>query len=436
MLAQSCASAALIAILLLTPVAAAPAQPSATSPQSDAALLAALTRDFDRLAPETIHPAEGVLTRPYLTPAGFYQEMWDWDGFFIGLHWANQDAKEASLLRDWVLSFTDAANADGYVAGCIAPSGPRALFGKFAMKPFLAQGALMAAEKLNDFEWLRAAWPAMVQIDAYRRKTQFDARWKLWFWDYALQSGADNSASLTNDPKDRSAILAVDASFFAMREDEAMAVLARRLGHAEDATRYRGQAAETRRAILTNLWNADEGVFLNRRRDTGAWVRSLSWSSFVPLAAGIVPREKAERMIRAHLLNPKEMRAPYGFRSLAASDPLYNNDAIIKPYSNWRGPIWVNANYLDWIALRRYGFRAEAHWLAVTIAGELDRDIARWGSMHECYDAETGEGLAPTPAQSPNGVFAGFVGWNLLAEDVLQCEVKGEHCMTLQIEQQ
>lgn len=218
MLAPSCASAALIAILLLTPVAAAPAQPSATSPQSDAALLAALTRDFDRLAPETIHPAEGVLTRPYLTPAGFYQEMWDWDGFFIGSHWANQDAKEASLLRDWVLSFTDAADADGYVAGCIAPSGPRALFGKFAMKPFLAQGALMAAEKLNDFEWLRAAWPAMVRIDAYRRKTQFDARWKLWFWDYALQSGADNSASLTNDPKDRSAILAVDASFFAMRE--------------------------------------------------------------------------------------------------------------------------------------------------------------------------------------------------------------------------
>jgi glycogen debranching enzyme len=148
----------------------------------------------------------------------------------------------------------------------------------------------------------------------------------------------------------------------------------------------------------------------------------------------MLPRAQAERMIREHLLNPKEMRAPFGFRSLSAGDPAYNNDAIIKPYSNWRGPVWINANYLDWIALRRYGFRTEAHWLALTLAGALHRDIARWGSMHECYNAETGEGLAPTPAQSSNGVFAGFVGWNLLAQDMLTCEVTGKKCMTLGVD--
>ena len=74
-------------------------------------------------------------------------------------------------------------------------------------------------------------------------------------------------------------------------------------------------------------------------------------------------------MIALYLLNPDEMRSAYGFRSLANFDPAYNNDAIIDPYSNWRGPIWINANFLDWIALRRHGFRDEAHWLAVTLAG-------------------------------------------------------------------
>ena len=424
---------AVLAVSLFAAATANPAPPAAVESTSDAALLAALTRDFNKLAPQTIHPAQGVLTRPYLTPAGFYQDMWDWDGFFIGAHWANQDAANAKYLKDWVLSFASSADADGYVAGCISPRGPRALFGKFAMKPFLAQGALLAGEKLNDYEWLRAAWPAMRRIEAYRRRTQFDEHWKLWFWNYALQSGADNSASLTNDPRDRSAILAVDASVWTMREDEAMAVLARRLGFEPDAARYRAEAAQTRGAILASLWNANEGLFLNRRRDTGAWVQAVSWSSFVPLAEGMVPHAQAERMIREHLLNPKEMRAPYGFRSLSASDPAYNNDAIIKPYSNWRGPIWINANYLDWIALRRYGFNSDAHWLAVTLAAALDRDIARWGSMHECYNAETGDGLAPTPAESPNGVFAGFVGWNLLAEDMLECEVTGTHCMMLSV---
>ena len=55
--------------------------------------------------------------------------------------------------------------------------------------------------------------------------------------------------------------------------------------------------------------------------------------------------------------------------------------------------------------------------------------------MHEDYDAETGLGLAPTPAQSPDGKFAGFVGWNMLAEDILQCEVTGSHCMIFALEQ-
>jgi alpha,alpha-trehalase len=414
---------AAVAVLILA-AASAPAQ------TADAALLAGLTADFDRLAPQTVRPAQGYLRYPYLIPAGYYSQMWDWDGFFIGVHWANQDPAKATLLRDWVLGFASSADADGYVAGCITPTGPRPLFGKFAMKPFLAQGALLASQRLNDYEWLRPVWPQMQRILIYREQTQFDRKWNLWYWDNAMQSGADNNAALSNDPRDPSAILAVDASEFAMREYLAMAELARHLGDADDGQRYKQQAAATRQAILTQLWSAKDAVFLNRRRDTGAWISSISWSSFVPLADGLLKAGDARRMIRRHLLNPDEMRSPWGFRSLSKADPAYNNEAIINPYSNWRGPIWMNANFLDWIALRRYGFRRESREIAVSLATILHRDIGQWGTMHEDYNAETGDGLAPTVEQSPNGKFAGFVGWNLLAEDMLQCEVAGEHCLT------
>lgn len=389
---------------------------------ADAKPLAALTADFARLAPQTIRNADGYIQHPYLIPAGYYPQMWDWDGFFIGLHWANQSPADAKYLRDWAISFANSSDADGYVAGCITPKGPRPLFGKFAMKPFLAQGALVAALRLQDYTWIKPIWPAMQRIVAYRERTQFDTKWGLWFWDNAMQSGADNNAALTNDPEDRSAILAVDASVWAMREYLAMAALADRIGYPQEARTYREKAKATRQAILKNLWQPQQAIFLNRRRDTGAWVRVISWSSFLPLVDGLLARADARRMIRAHLLNPDEMKSRFGFRSLEKNDPAYNNEAIINPYSNWRGPIWINANFLDWIMLRRYGYRAESHWLAVTLAGVLHRDIARCGSMHEDYDAETGLGLAPTPAQSPGGRFAGFVGWNLLAEDMLQCE--------------
>jgi len=404
----------------------------ASEQSSDNALYAALTADFAKLAPQTIRPAEGAIKFPYLIPAGYYNQMWDWDGFFIGVHWANQDAADAKYLRDWAISFASAADADGYVAGCITPKGPRPLFGKFAMKPFLAQGTVIAAESLRDFEWVRPMWPAMQCIVDYRKRTQFDAKWGLWFWDNAMQSGADNNAALTNDPKDRSAILAVDASVYAMREYLAMALIADKVGDAAAAAEYRKQAAATRKAILAKLWLPKEAIFLNRRRDNGDWIRAISWTSFLPLLDGLLEPADAKRMIKEHLLNPEEMRSEYGFRSLAKNDPAYNNDAIINPYSNWRGPIWINANLMYWIALRRYGCKDEAHWLAVTLARELHRDIEKWGSMHEDYSAETGMGLAPTVEQSPGGKFAGFVGWNLLALDMLQCETGHGHCMTLQ----
>ena len=400
-----------------------------TEPISGSELLSALSSDFSRLAPQTIRPADGYIRHPYLTPAGYYQQMWDWDGFFIGLHWANQNPAEASYLRDWVLSFAGAADSDGYVAGCITPKGPHPLFGRFAMKPFLAQGALFAALRLRDYEWLRPVWPDMQRVLAYRKRTQYDARWGLWYWDNAMQSGADNSAALTNDPNDRSAILAVDASVYAMREYMAMAVLADHLGDSTLARTYRSEAAATRSAIVKNLWNHYEAAFFNRRRDTGAVIHVLDWTSFLPMLDGLLPAAEARRAIRAHLLNPGEMRSDHGFRSLSRSDPAYSEEPTINPYSNWRGPVWINANFIDWLILRRYGFDSEAHSLALTLAADLHRDIAKWSSMHENYSPETGDGLAPTVAESPDGKFAGFVGWNLLAQDMLQCEVTHQHCI-------
>lgn len=392
-----------------------------------------LAADFARLAPQTIHPPLGYIRYPYLIPAGYYSQLWDWDGFFIGLHWANQDPAKAAYLRDWVLNFATSADAVGYVAGCITPQGPRPLFGKFAMKPFLAQGALIAAQDLRDYEWLRPVWPNLQRILMYRERTQLDEKWGLWFWDNAMQSGADNNAALSNEPRSRSAIIAVDASVYAMREYAAMAVIAKHLGDASAASVYHSRAEATRSAILKKLWYKKDALFFNRNRDTGDPIRVISWCSFLPLLDGLLSQDDGQRVVREHLLNPAEMRSEYGFRSLAKSDPAYNNEAIIDPYSNWRGPVWLNANFFDWLILRRYGFAADARALAVTLAAELHRDIAKWGSMHENYNAETGEGLAPTVAQSPGGKFVGFVGWNLLALDMLQCETGRGQCISLAV---
>lgn len=396
-------------------------------------LLEEVSKAYVKLQPQTIRPAEGYIKFDYLIPGGYYEQMWDWDGFFIGLHLAHQNRDQAKYLKGWVLSFAGAIDKEGYVAGMITTKGPirpNGASGKFAMKPFLAQGAVIAAERLGDYQWVAPIWDDMRRLIAYRENTQFDSKWKLFFWENAMQSGADNNLALTNDPKDPSAILAADLCTFQLREYEAMARLADMLGKKSDAAAYQGKATRLRVAMLKHLWYPQDAMFYNLRRDTGKPVQHISYSNFVPLIEDIVPPEDANRMIRRYLWNPEHMLAPYGLRSLSKQDPGYNNVSMIDPYSNWQGPVWINANYLHYIALKRYGFNKEAAQLASILGGLVLADIKKWGSMHECYDAETGQGLAPTPEQAKDHVFPGFVGWNLLVQDMLQCESK-EDCLLL-----
>ncbi|MFZ0313885.1 MAG: trehalase family glycosidase [Candidatus Korobacteraceae bacterium] len=425
MILQSVGVAAILYLLLFP----AGTLRAADKPTSLEQTLTDLSTAYAKLEPQSIRPAEGFIKYDYLIPAGYYKQMWDWDGFFIGSHLAQQGKPQ--YLKWWVLDFAGAIDQDGYVAGCITTKGPRPLMGKFAMKPFLAQGAVIASEGLNDYQWVKPIWESMRKVITYREQTQFDPKYGLFFWENAISSGADNNVALTNDPYDKSAILAADISTFQFREYKAMAQLADKLGKPDEAAEYRKKAADLKAAMLQHMWFAQNAMFYNIRRDNGKPVKRVSYSNFVPLIDDILPEKSAREMIRRYLLNRDYMLAPYGVRSLSKQDPDYNNAAIIVPYSNWQGPIWINANYLNYISLKRYGFDKEAAELSGILGRMVLADIHKWGSMHEDYNAETGEGLAPTPEQSESHVFSGFVGWNLLAQDMLQCEVKGE-CRFLQ----
>ena len=266
------------------------------------------------------------------------------------------------------------------------------------MKPFLAQGAVIASASTGDYAWVKPIWENMRKVITYREQTQFDPKYGLFFWENAISSGADNNVALTNDPKDKSAILATDISTFQYREYKAMAQLADKLDDKNEAAEYRKKAADLKAAMLQHMWFADESMFYNIRRDTGKPVKRISYSSFVPLIDDILTSKDAKAMITRYMLNKDVMLAPYGIRSLSKQDPDYNNAAIIVPYSNWQGPIWINANYLNYIALKRNGFNKEAAELSGILGRMVLADIQKWGSMHEDYDAETGAGLAPTPS--------------------------------------
>ena len=85
-----------------------------------------------------------------------------------------------------------------------------------------------------------------------------------------------------------------------------------------------------------------------------------------------------------------------------------------------QGPVWPIANFIYSIGLKNYGFDKELYWQAETLGTLLLNDIEKYNTMHENYNADTGEPLAPSnDFVDENGKVVGFISWNLCIENLL-----------------
>jgi alpha,alpha-trehalase len=164
------------------------------------------------------------------------------------------------------------------------------------------------------------------------------------------------------------------------------------------------------------LWVEDVAIYSDYDAVERSLARRITYSDLIPLWAGLASPGQGRAMIERHVLAPRELWSPHGVRSLAADDPAYNNENVIKPYSNWQGPIWPHANWMVMHALMRYGFREAALDVAVRVTRVCLADLEANHMMHENYHADTGAPLA-----APD-----FVSWNLLVDQMIDEARSGE----------
>lgn len=389
---------------------------------------------YGDLRKQVVKEPQGFIKYPYLIPAGFYSQLWDWDAFFMANHFIFKGQPE--YMKNWVMTFSQGIDKDGYVAGCMTTEGPRQAYsGKFAMKPFLSQGAYQYSKATGDWEWIRPIYDDLNRVLDYRRATQRDSISGLYFWEIAMQSGADNNPALNYFKDDTRTFLAADASAFQYGELLAQAAIARKLGKTADAERFAAEAREIKDKMNELMWDENDECYYNVDRDTREHYRRVSYSTFVPLMYKMIPADRAKKMIDRYMLSPDHMKSPHGFRSLSKADVDYNNRNIIIPFSNWQGPIWCISNYIYSNGLHNYGYDDEVAWLAEKVGDLIVKDLDEYGTMHETYHAETGEPLAPSnfKYRTPDGRIQGFVSWNLCMENVLEGLLDGRW-MLLDIE--
>jgi glycogen debranching enzyme len=161
---------------------------------------------------------------------------------------------------------------------------------------------------------------------------------------------------------------------------ESMAVIAELLGH--DAEPYLDQADAVLKALVARLWNAEAGVFQARDLRRDELSPAVTVGGVVPLMATGLPREQAaslrDLLMSEHFRLPE---MPFGVPTNDLAAPTFDRRLY------WRGPTWVNTNWLLWKGLLRHGYVREASLVRDGVLRAADT-----AGMHEYFDPFDGTG--------------------------------------------
>jgi mannosyl-oligosaccharide glucosidase len=155
--------------------------------------------------------------------------------------------------------------------------------------------------------------------------------------------------------------------------------------------------------------------FVPRTPPKPQFVARLGYVSLFPLLLRLLPPDAPQLPSLLDLLrDPASLWSPHGLRSLSREDAWYGRENAPGDAPYWRGPIWVNLNYLALAGLHHYGAtpgpsqeRAAQLYteLRDNLVGTMIAEWERTGYLWEQYDPETGRGQRTHP----------FNGWSSLA---------------------
>ena len=163
-----------------------------------------------------------------------------------------------------------------------------------------------------------------------------------------------------------------------------------------------------------------KGGLLTRERmlprgEREQFVEHLGYVSLFPLLLKLLPPESPQLLPLIELVrDPERLWSAYGVRSLSLKDAWYGRQNAPGDEPYWRGPIWINLNYLLLGGLKHYASVAgPAQHRAATVYAELRENLVgnmldewkRTGYLWEQYDPESGVGQRTHP----------FNGWSSLA---------------------
>ncbi|MCG8368674.1 MAG: hypothetical protein MJA27_35730 [Pseudanabaenales cyanobacterium] len=166
------------------------------------------------------------------------------------------------------------------------------------------------------------------------------------------------------------------------KANEDLAEIGQVLG--QDTQQLQAWHRQTNKALREKMWHSHHGGFdafdLRSGKRTEVWTAS----TFLPLFCGAPTAEDAQtvyQFLDSNSFCPMHQRHCF-------SIPNYDLQGEYLDTKNyWRGPVWINTNWLLMKGLERYGFNEKV----ISVRHDIIELVKRWG-FHEYFDPYQGTG--------------------------------------------
>jgi glycogen debranching enzyme len=328
-------------------------------------------------------------TREAMTPSKtHYVGIWQWDAYFHALAYRHI---EMNLAKDQIRIVLDHQRDDGMIPDAVHDEGTvtRITFpfeADVTKPPLLAWAAWKLYETDYDREFLEEIYEPVVRSNNWWF-SQNDADGNgLCEYHHPYSSGLDDSPLWDEGMP----VESPDLNTYLCLQQEALGRIASVIGLPAEAEVWARRADEHAGRMLREMWDSQAGLFWAIRLPGRQRVNVCTPFNLFPLLTGRLPAEVNERLI-AHLTDEHEFWPRYPVPTVALDDPKYSSQVM------WRGPTWVNVNYLMIEGLFRAGYPDTARELRQRTLEMMlgDKDI------FEFYQPETGD--CPPKAASTFG---------------------------------
>lgn len=320
-----------------------------------------------------------------------YVALWQWDAYFIGIGLRHGDVALAMEQLDLALThqrgdgqLPDLVHDTGVLATSDdlpqadrtrlrelgSPAADPAIPVPLTKPPLTALAVARLAESGAPAEWVQRVLPAVRTSQQWWFDHCFAAD-GLPEYSHPYSSGLDDSPVFDADLP----VATPDLVAYLELQDRVLADLLDACGNTDDADRHRARAVDTRQRLL-RLWHPEAGRFAPR--GARGMVAAHTVVDLLPLLTGTLPVAAASAL-RFDLEDPVTFGAPHPVPTVAIDDPSFSPDRM------WRGPTWVNTNWLLIEGLERSGFAGAAAELAERTLRLIE------GGAWEYYNPLTGE---------------------------------------------